>query len=105
MIDIPKYNNEVSCWVYLQKDKEGDYDISFSLDLPGKISREEEDLNPLVYVRRFNNIIDGIGHKLLLESISKPSLQRMIRINNPENKDLKLEVINTYRTNHTMPNQ
>ncbi|MDL2241945.1 hypothetical protein LJB91_03465 [Bacteroidales bacterium OttesenSCG-928-L03] len=105
MINIPQYNNETSCWVYVQKDGAGDYDVLFDLDLPGKIRREDESDNRLVYCRKFENILDGIGHKLLLESISKPSLQRMIRINNPENKDLKLDILKDSFINHIYPEQ
>ena len=87
--NIP-YRDQFFCWVCLIQQLSG-YEVSFVLNL-SKIFWLDEPTR-LVYFRRFDNLIDGIGHKLLLENISEQSLRRLITKNNPDNRNLIQEIL------------
>lgn len=83
--------NQVRYWVYLTPNDSGTgYHIAFDIDLLHKIETEKIDLR---YYRKFDNLLDGLAHKLLLETISGQSLQRIIWNNNPDNKNLATEIL------------
>lgn len=85
------YINNDECWVYLTPSKTSSgYDVVFEMDLPHKIEREKI---YLLYFRKFDNLLDGLAHKLLLETISRQSLLRIVKNSNPDNRDLTSEIL------------
>lgn len=75
--------NETFCIYILQNGKDTTYTIGYTTDLPNVIE-ELSDIGNIIYVRRFQNSMDALGHKLFLEKISKPSLRRIIHRQNPK---------------------
>ncbi|MDR1644772.1 MAG: hypothetical protein LBS05_02950 [Tannerellaceae bacterium] len=74
-------NGSTPCWIYiLQEGKETDYQIGYTLDLPERMRKVKGNGARLVYLRKFDDISDAIGHKLFLEEISQASLRRIIRM-------------------------
>lgn len=49
----------------------------------------------VVYYRIFSNHIDALGHKLLLQTLSKETLWRIINVDNPEHINLHIELIDS----------
>ncbi len=46
-----------------------------------------------IYFRQFNNILDALAHKLLLENLGRESMKAIIKRMNPEGKNLLSEFI------------
>gem|GEM_PF-5977961 len=86
-----------SCWVYLiEAADEHNIEVAYDLRLSRILDKTDNGLHRLVYLRRFSNPLDAIGHKLLLESVSQQSLKRLIKMNNPDNKNLRSEIFINY---------
>jgi predicted GIY-YIG superfamily endonuclease len=69
------------CWIYILLDrKEMNYQIGYTLNLPERMKQVNGKDTQLVYLRKFDDANDAIGHKLFLEEISRASLQRIIRM-------------------------
>lgn len=73
-------------WIYILKEENTAlFNINYAVNYPDGI---EQTKAKLVYYRCYDNIIDALGHKLFLEQISKASLKRIIKMQNPKNKNL-----------------
>lgn len=69
---------EENCWVLVLKHKAvSNYRIVFTLRQPEQMMFGATE--KLMYSRHFDNVIDALGHKLLLENISDESIKRLIR--------------------------
>lgn len=85
------HNDHSFCWIYIYREKEkSGLQIAYTLDFPAWIRDSDNSDIRLIYFRRFDNILDGIAHKLFLEQMSVVSLRRFIRIYNPREEDLKI---------------
>lgn len=73
-------------WVYILQ-LGSDYRIGQTPD-PAGLLRQEEGAQ-IVYLRAFDNLLDALGHKLLLERLSVSSLYRLIHKQNPGMEDLR----------------
>lgn len=79
MITIEKIHPKPYCIYILLNNKTQKCQIYYTMN-PSKIEEPTIPNLKLVYVRRFDNMIDALGHKLLLEKISASSLKRFIHI-------------------------
>jgi hypothetical protein len=62
------------------------------MNMPERMRQTDCDGTKLVYLRMFDDFSAAIGYKLFLEQISAQSLRRIVRIYNPEMKDLRGEL-------------
>ena len=70
---------EICYWVYiLQKGTKPEYRIGYATDLSPITDESNLHGVKLVYTRRFQHPLEALGHKLLLENVSKASLERII---------------------------
>lgn len=77
------------CWVYITRKAEGNSrQIKYTVDLNSKLHGIQD--AALIYYRSFDNVMDALGHKLLLENLSTQSVDCIIRKTNPRMQDLKL---------------
>ena len=60
----------------LEADTTPRYTVHHAINLPNII---ENSTSKLIYYRSFDNLLDALGHKLLLEQLSEASLTRIIR--------------------------
>lgn len=66
-------------WVYiLEADAKPRYTVYHALNRP---AISENLSGKLIYSRSFDNLIDSLGHKLLMEQLSEASITRIIRAN------------------------
>lgn len=79
--------NESYCIYIRQNGKDTTYAIGYTTDLLN-VAKQLDETGKIIYARRFQNSMDALGHKLFLEQISKPSLRRIIRRQNPKQEDL-----------------
>ena len=89
------FPNNTICWVYIYTDgkkAEGSFRIAYHLDLREEMKRLSGDAK-LISFRRFHNIADALGHKLLLEHLSRDSLDELILRMNPNGADLRREIL------------
>lgn len=81
----------ITCWVYITETgilrRRA---IAFCLDddLGTCVARLRKRRRSLVYCRRFGNMTDALAHKMLLESLGRGSVKRMIREMNPQHLNL-----------------
>jgi len=82
-----------SFWVYiLQSEREPEWIISTTRDMgpimkKGDESYEKENYK-LVYVRRFDEMLLALGHKMLLSFLERRSVKKIITKDNPNMEDL-----------------
>ena len=79
MTTIEKVHSNDYCIYILFNNKTRKCQIYYATN-PSGIKEQTEPNLKLVYVRWFDNMIDALGHKLLLEKISNSSLKRIIRM-------------------------
>lgn len=80
----------VSCWVcVLENESSGLFRIVYTLNLERYLRKIEGEALKMIYNRKFDNLIDGIGHKLFLEELSAVSVRRFVQIYNSEYKNQK----------------
>ena len=53
-----------NCWVYILKNKTGEFIIGFSLDMDKKFTEISTRKEKLSYLRPFEEPFDGLAHKL-----------------------------------------
>jgi len=86
----PYTETKTTSWVYITRHTcTGEQLVCHTLDLAGALNAAPH--LQLVYYRRYDNIADAMGHKLLLEQLSAPSLRAIIQRTNPHNDDLRKE--------------
>lgn len=57
------------------------FQIVYTLNLSKSIQQYCKHRTELVYCRKFEDLLDGVAHKLLLEELSAPSIKRFVEIN------------------------
>ena len=70
-----------NCWVYIKKNKTGEFIIGFSLDMDKKFTEISTRKEKLSYLRPFEEPFDGLAHKHLLDSLSKDTINLLVRRN------------------------
>ena len=70
-----------TCWVYILKNKTGEFIIGFSLDMDKKFTEIATRKEKLYYLRPFEEPFDGLAHKHLLDSLSKDTINLLVRRN------------------------
>ena len=81
----PHYS--IACWVYITETGIlRRRTIAFCLDddLRVCVAQMRKQGQSLVYCRRFGNMVDALAHKMLLESLGRGSVKKMIREMNPQ---------------------
>lgn len=80
------------CWVYIIRNTDGKgRQIKYTVNLNGRLHRLQN--ADLIYYRLFDNVLDALAHKLLLEELSPQSVDSIIRKTNPEFQNLKPQFI------------
>lgn len=81
-----------TCWVYIiVEDSLHRQSVEFTTNLKTELQKTKSSY--IVYYRRFDNIQDGIAHKLLLEHLSAYSVDTIIRKTNPTRENLQEKLI------------
>ena len=70
-----------NCWVYILRNKTGEITIGFSLDMDKKFTEISTRKEKLYYLRPFEEPFDGLAHKHLLDSLSKDTINLLVRRN------------------------
>lgn len=81
----------ITCWVYITETGIlRRRTIAFCLDddLGECVARLRKRRQSLVYCRHFGNMMDALAHKMLLESLGRGSVKRIIREMNPQHLNL-----------------
>ena len=74
-------NMKKNCWVYILKNKTGEFIIGFSLDMDKKFTEISTRKEKLSYLRPFEEPFDGLAHKHLLDSLSKDTINHLVQRN------------------------
>jgi len=85
--------SENSFWVYiLQSEQEREWIISTTRDIMQILKKRDESHEKenytLVYVRRFDEMLLALGHKMLLSFLERSSVKKIITKDNPNMEDL-----------------
>lgn len=80
-------------WVYVTEDEQHSYRVCIVHSLDGFGQSKG-----VVYYRFFNDILVALGYRLILERLSRASLERIILKQNPILTDLSDEMNNEIRT-------
>ena len=78
-----------NCWVYILKIKTGEFIIGFSLDMDKKFTEISMRKEKLYYLRPFEEPFDGLAHKHLLDSLSKDTINLLVRRNREQTEIYK----------------
>lgn len=78
-----------NCWVYILKNKTGEFIIGFSLDMDKKFTEISTRKEKLYYLRPFEEPFDGLAHKHLLDSLSKDTISHLVRRNREQTEIYK----------------
>ena len=70
-----------NCWVYILRNESGEFIIGFSLDMDKKFTEIATRKEKLYYLRPFEEPFDGLAHKHLLDSLSKDTINLLVRRN------------------------
>ena len=70
-----------NCWVYILRNESGEITIGFSVDMDEKFTEISMRKEKLYYLRPFGNPFDGLAHKHLLDSLSKDTINHLVRRN------------------------
>ena len=84
-------NDTVSCWVCVLQDT-NQFHIIYTRNIQYCTQQYKSNTLKLVYYRGFREIIDGLGHKLFLETLSHNSIKRFVMVR--DNKFNELTVNN-----------
>jgi len=88
MVQTSDFPGNDFCWVYILKESESEetWLIGYSPSLPRMLacSRGKQ----LFYYRQFAYPVDGLSHKLFLETLSPESITRFILQHNPTGTNL-----------------
>ena len=72
-----------TCWVYILRNESGEITIGFSIDMDEKFTEK------LYYLRPFEEPFDGLAHKHLLDSLSKDTINHLVRRNREQTETYK----------------
>ena len=70
-----------NCWVYILRNETGEITIGFSVDMDEKFIEISMRKEKLYYLRPFEEPFDGLAHKHLLDSLSKDTINLLVRRN------------------------
>ena len=70
-----------NCWVYILRNESGEFIIGFSLEMDEKFTEISMRKEKLDYLRPFEEPFDGLAHKHLLDSLSKDTINLLVRRN------------------------
>jgi len=82
-------NMKKNCWVYILKNKTGEFIIGFSVDMDEKFTEISMRKEKLYYLRPFEEPFDGLAHKHLLDSLSKDTINLLVRRNREQTEIYK----------------
>ena len=78
-----------TCWVYILRNESGEFIIGFSLDMDKKFTEISMRKEKLYYLRPFEEPFDGLAHKHLLDSLSKDTINLLVRRNREQTEIYK----------------
>ena len=78
-----------NCWVYILRNESGEITIGFSLDMDKKFTEISTRKEKLYYLRPFEEPFDGLAHKHLLDSLSKDTINLLVRRNREQTEIYK----------------
>ena len=78
-----------NCWVYILRNETGEFIIGFSLDMDKKFTEISMRKEKLYYLRPFEEPFDGLAHKHLLDSLSKDTINHLVRRNREQTEIYK----------------
>ena len=70
-----------NCWVYILRNERGEFIIGFSLEMDETFTEIATRKEKLYYLRPFEEPFDGLAHKHLLDSLSKDTINLLVRRN------------------------
>ena len=70
-----------TCWVYILRNESGEITIGFSIGMDEKFTEISMRKEKLYYLRPFEEPFDGLAHKHLLDSLSKDTINLLVRRN------------------------
>jgi len=92
-----------NCWVYILRNESGEITIGFSVDMDEKFTEISMRKEKLYYLRPFGNPFDGLAHKHLLDSLSKDTINHLVR-RNRERTEIYKEVFRKTQLLHLPQN-
>ena len=78
-----------NCWVYILRNESGEITIGFSVDMDEKFIEIAMRKEKLSYLRPFEKPFDGLAHKHLLDSLSKDTINHLVRRNREQTETYK----------------
>ena len=78
-----------NCWVYILRNKTGEITIGFSIDMDETFTEISMRKEKLYYLRPFEEPFDGLAHKHLLDSLSKDTINHLVRRNREQTETYK----------------
>lgn len=78
-----------NCWVYILRNETGEIIIGFSVDMDEKFIEIGTRKETLSYLRPFGDPFDGLAHKHLLDSLSKDTINLLVRRNREQTEIYK----------------
>ena len=78
-----------TCWVYILRNESGEITIGFSVDMDEKFTEIATRKEKLSYRRPFEEPFDGLAHKHLLDSLSKDTINLLVRRNREQTEIYK----------------
>jgi len=78
-----------NCWVYILRNESGEITIGSSLDMDKKFTEISTRKEKLSYLRPFEKPFDGLAHKHLLDSLSKDTINLLVRRNREQTEIYK----------------
>ena len=78
-----------NCWVYIVKNEQDEIIIGFSLEMDKKFIEISTRKGKLSYLRPFEEPFDGLAHKHLLDSLSKDTINHLVRRNREQTEIYK----------------
>ena len=78
-----------TCWVYIVKNEQDEIIIGFSLEMDKKFIEISTRKGKLSYLRPFEEPFDGLAHKHLLDSLSKDTINLLVRRNREQTEIYK----------------
>lgn len=82
-------NMKKNCWVYILRNESGEITIGFSVDMDEKFTEISMRKEKLYYLRPFEEPFDGLAHKHLLDSLSKDTINHLVRRNREQTEIYK----------------
>ena len=82
-------NMKKNCWVYILRNESGEITIGFSVDMDEKFTEISMRKEKLYYLRPFEEPFDGLAHKHLLDSLSKDTINLLVRRNREQTEIYK----------------